>query len=443
MGAVSEVKPFAKRLSRLQAIFKRVRKLELQVLRLGYRWFIALRAILTLPANTLSFLREFYEEGQDHREEMRLQAVDSVPLKLIAFYLPQYHPTPENDRSWGKGFTDWVNVTRAKPQYLGHYQPHIPDELGFYDLRLIEVQKRQVELAKHYGVYGFCYYYYWFAGKSLLDLPLRRLLEHQELDMPFCICWANENWTRRWDGQEHEVIIAQDESPKSAFKLIESVEDFLRDRRYIRISGMPLFIVYRPDIIPSVKEVVSKWRAFCAERGIGAIYLVGAKTFGLEDPTQLGFDAAVEFPPHGVHASNVTWRTKVLNRKFEGYILSYEDTVRQAKLLTAPGCPTFRTVMPGWDNTARRGKNAFVFAGSSPELYGDWLDAACDWTTKYIEPSKWLVFVNAWNEWAEGAHLEPDKRYGYAYLNATATMLSKFHKSTDLSLNTQSTNVTV
>jgi glycosyltransferase involved in cell wall biosynthesis/2-polyprenyl-3-methyl-5-hydroxy-6-metoxy-1,4-benzoquinol methylase len=370
-------------------------------------------------------VRELYAESSTDFQPMAETAAGETPIRLIAFYLPQFHPIPENDQWWGKGFTEWTNVSRAKPQFAGHYQPHLPGELGFYDLRVSDVQARQLELATHYGVFGFCYHYYWFNGRKLLERPLRQVLENPKLDRPFCICWANENWTRRWDGAEQELLLGQEHSPESDFAFIRDVDPILRDPRYIRVEGRPLLIVYRADILPEPRETVERWRAHCRQSGIGDPFLVAAQTFGLGDPTPLGFDAAVEFPPHGTHASDMSDSLTLLNPRYKGAAYSYEDVVHDKIQSNQHGYPLFRTVMPGWDNTPRRGALGNVYVGASPRLYQRWLESVCDETLTRQPPSRRLVFVNSWNEWAEGAHLEPDKRYGYAYLNATSAALRK------------------
>jgi capsular polysaccharide biosynthesis protein/glycosyltransferase involved in cell wall biosynthesis/SAM-dependent methyltransferase len=349
-------------------------------------------------------------------------------VKLIAFYLPQFHPIPENDRWWGKGFTEWANVSKAVPQFIGHYQPHLPGELGFYDLRIPQVQERQVDLARRYGVHGFCFHYYWFAGRRLLDLPLRNWLSNRELDFPFCLCWANENWTRRWDGLDDEILISQNHSPEDDLAFIAGVASALRDPRYIRIGGKPLLIVYRVELLPEPKATAARWRRFARESGIGDLYLVNAQAFGATDPRPHGFDAAVQFPPHNIRVKrhDPVGEFCPVNPSFQGTVYRYSDLVAAYGDMARPTeYTTFRTVTPSWDNDARKPGRGHTFHGSSPELYSDWLESAVRFTRLNNKPEEQLVFINAWNEWGEGAHLEPDLKYGYANLRATAEALKR------------------
>jgi glycosyltransferase involved in cell wall biosynthesis/2-polyprenyl-3-methyl-5-hydroxy-6-metoxy-1,4-benzoquinol methylase len=355
----------------------------------------------------------------------------SLPIRLIAFYLPQFHPIPENDAWWGKGFTEWTNVTKAVPQFQGHYQPRLPDALGYYDLRLKEVQREQIRLAKKYGFYGFCYHHYWFGGKRLLERPFQQVLDDPSLDFPFCICWANENWTRRWDGHDDEVLIGQNHSPEDDIAFIADLEPALRDPRYIRVEGRPLLIVYRAHLLPDPHATADRWRQFCRDRGLPEVYLVAAQTFGHKDPAEVGFDAAVAFPPH--HNPGVIAPVEFYNPEFQGKAFDLPALVSKAESGYEDGSSFdfFPTVMPSWDNEARRPGQGRVFVGASPALYGRWLSSACSAAMGAQAPDKRIVFVNAWNEWAEGAYLEPDRRYGFAYLQATAKVLSSLPRTSD------------
>lgn len=347
-------------------------------------------------------------------------------IKAVAFYLPQFHPIPENDRWWGKGFTEWANVTRGKPQFEGHYQPHLPGELGFYDLRIPGIQRRQIELAKAYGLFGFCYHHYWFAGRRLLRQPLEQLLASPDLDFPFCLCWANENWTRRWDGKESEILIGQQHSPDDDIAFIRDIDAALRDPRYIRIDGRPLLIVYRPALLPDARATAARWRQYCREAGLNDPYLASTHAFDRIDPRSMGFDAAIEFAPNNLGAPAVTDQMKIVNPDFAGVVYDYRYLVEYSRTCVPPSYTLFRSVTPMWDNEARRPGRGAVFAHASPALYREALEHTCRYTDEHLGTTGPFVFVNAWNEWAEGAHLEPDARHGYAFLQATADALRRF-----------------
>jgi SAM-dependent methyltransferase/uncharacterized coiled-coil protein SlyX len=350
-------------------------------------------------------------------------------LKIVAFYLPQFHPIPENDIWWGKGFTEWTNVIKGIPHFIGHYQPHVPDELGYYDLRLIDIQKRQIELARQYGIFGFCFHYYWFNGKKLLEKPLNQFFKHKEIDFPFCICWANENWTRRWDGREKDILISQTYSAENDIKLIQELEHLIRDPRYIRINERPVILVYHVNHMPDPVSTVRKWREYSKNHGIGDLYLIAVQSFGFEDPREYEFDAAVEFPPHTMQSTDITNTITMMNPKFRGNIRDYEYFVKSKKYLDEVPYNLFKTISPGWDNTARRQNSALIYHNARPELYQEWLSDIATYTHNHQPQNQKIIFVNAWNEWAEGAHLEPDKKYGYAFLQATADVVRKYQKS--------------
>ena len=354
-----------------------------------------------------------------------LSAAD-LPLRALAFYLPQFHPIPENDRWWGPGFTEWTNVTKAHPQYLGHHQPRLPGALGFYDLRLVEVQREQVRLAHKYGLYGFCYHYYWFGGHRLLDRPLRQVLADPSLDLPFCLCWANENWTRRWDGQEQDVLIGQQHSPADDLAFIAALEPIFRDPRYIRVDDKPLLLVYRPQLLPDPAATVARWRQHVQAQGLPGLFLAAVQSFSdAIDTDDTLFDALVEFPPHTVPRIDIGDRYQLLNPRFRGEILDYEACVdaAEAQVHQVSDKVVFPGVMAAWDNTPRRRDLATIFANASPQAYGRWLTAACRRALAAPAADHRLVFINAWNEWAEGSYLEPDQRYGHAYLQATRDVL--------------------
>lgn len=341
-------------------------------------------------------------------------------VRLIAFYLPQYHPIPENDAWWGTGFTEWTMVARARPLFAGHYQPHLPADLGFYDLRVPEVRQAQADLAKQYGIYGFCYYHYWFNGKRLLGRPFDEVLASGQPDFPFCLCWANENWTRVWDGMGDHVLISQQYSADDDREHIRYLTKAFRDNRYIRIDGRPLFIVYRASQIPNPLETTSMWREEARKMGTGDLFLCRMESLRGEqgDPTKLGFDAAVEFQPDWMNLG-----TRLRDGNYGAYednhIEDYSALVRRQLQKNAPPYKRFPCVTPGWDNTPRRSKNATILRDATPELYGAWLQGVI---SRFVPYSRYenLIFVNAWNEWGEGAHLEPCQKWGRAFLDATA-----------------------
>jgi len=360
--------------------------------------------------------------------------VPRADVRLIAFYLPQYHPIPENDAWWGRGFTEWTSVAKARPRFRGHYQPHLPADLGFYDLRLPEARAAQAELARQYGIHGFCYYHYWFHGRRLLERPFREVLASGQPDFPFCLCWANESWTRAWDGRSGTVLMEQTYSPEDDLRHIEWLLEAFADPRYIRIGGRPLMMVYRTGRLPEPRRTADAWREAARRRGMADICLCTVESFSDErvDPHQLGFDAAVEFQPDWLRLGRPLRRPLASLSRFQPSRLRRADprdrvyhyaTVMENMLRKPP--PSYRRypcVTPSWDNSARREAGALILDQSTPELFQSWLTAAVRGELAQADGDR-VVFINAWNEWAEGNHLEPDQRHGRAYLEATARAL--------------------
>lgn len=349
--------------------------------------------------------------------------------RVIAIYLPQFHPFPENDEWWGKGFTEWVNVTKARPRFPGHYQPHLPADLGFYDLRVPEIREQQAQMAKEAGIYGFCYYHYWFNGKLLMERPLKEVLESGKPDFPFMICWANENWTRAWDGGEKHILIKQDYTEEDARDHIKWLLPYLKDSRYIRIDNKPVITIYRTNIIPNLDRMLQIWREEAAQIGL-ELYICRFESFGVagKDHLTKGIDAAIDFQPlgkpHGQYFKSHLFARLynkinhlLLNNRLPKMI-NYRRYVKFMEGQPQPNYKQYPCVTPMWDNTSRRKRNIIMMTGSNPKLYGKWLNNVLNKFIPYSSEEN-LVFINAWNEWAEGNHLEPDRKWGKSYLIET------------------------
>lgn len=355
-----------------------------------------------------------------HRQDL----ADPLPATLIAFYLPQFHSIPENDAWWGQGFTEWRNVSRALPQFEGQVQPRLPGELGFYDLSYPQVMRKQAQLAREYGIGAFCFYFYWFGGKTLLEAPLRNWLADASIDLPFCLCWANEKWSRTWDGRGHEVLIDQAHSAEDDLAFIAYVSDYLRDPRYLRVDGKPMLLVYRPGLFPDIAATAQRWRQRCREHGVGEIHLAYVQSFERPVPADIGFDAAVEFPPNLSSPTNITAQQHLLNPDYAGDVLDWTALARDSQARAIPAYRFYPGVNPGWDNEARRSGRGRVYLGATPLRFADWISHHVD-ALQAQTPADRLIFINAWNEWAEGAVMEPDARHGHAYLEAARQALRK------------------
>lgn len=356
-------------------------------------------------------------------EELRPLSQGAKPRAMVlAYYLTQFHAFPENDKWWGTGFTEWTNIARGVPRFKDHYQPRIPRDLGFYSLNDIETMKKQARLAQAAGVHGFVYYYYWFNGKRLLERPLEKFLKARDIKMPFCLMWANENWTRRWDGMEGEVLISQDYLSEDDLALLEDFSRHFKDPRYIRIQGRPLLMIYRPKLIPDTANVIARWRTIFQKKFREDPIIIMSQSFDDYDPRTSGMDGAIEFPPHKLtkKVPMVNSEVTILDDTFSGQIYSYDDVAKYSIDEPRPEFPLIKTVVPSWDNDARRQGTGLVIQGSTPQKYETWLSALIEKAQKETFFGEPIVCINAWNEWCEGAYLEPDLHYGSAYLNATA-----------------------
>ncbi len=349
-------------------------------------------------------------------------------VHLIANYLPQFHPVAENNEWWEEGFTEWTNVTRATALFDGHRQPRLPADLGFYDLRLAEAREAQARLARAYGITAFSYYYYWFNGRKLLQRPIEAVLASGRPDFPFMVCWANEPWTRNWDGLSKEVLLSQDYLPGWEEAFAADVAPLLRDPRYLRLNGRPVLAIYRVMHIPDAARSMRRLRSCLDAHGVADVHLVGGWVHIGEDaklparPAELDLDAYFEFPPHFLPAQETQVDDGARVRGFAAHVYDYNRTVDAAigQLIAGSPGPRYRGVMMGWDNTARRGLDAFVFRGATPASFRRWLRATLGQARIEADRDETAVFVNAWNEWAEGTYLEPDRDFGLGWLEAVA-----------------------
>ncbi len=350
--------------------------------------------------------------------------------RLICFHLPQFHPIAENDAWWGKGFTEWTSVSRATSRFAGHYQPHLPADLGFYDLRLPETRQAQADLAKEYCLHGFCYYHYWFNGQRVLERPVNDIVASGKPDFPFCLCWANENWTRRWDGRDEDVLLRQVYSSDDDVAHIRSLFPTFRDPRYIKVDGKPVFLVYRLGHLPDPTQTLTRWREEADRAGFPGLYLINVESFGNDHglASRIPLDAAVEFSPdwhclppriNPIHRAPPFFRKTLLGPPWSNNeIYSYPALVEGMRRKSAPDYLRYRCVTPMFDNTPRRREGATILIDSSPELYEEWLTEVVQ-HFQPPSPEENFVFINAWNEWAEGNHLEPCGKWGRRYLEAT------------------------
>lgn len=356
-------------------------------------------------------------------------------VKAIAIHLPQFHPVEKNDEWWGKGFTEWTNVGKAVKRFPGHYQPKVPADLGYVDLRLAESRQAQAELARQYGIHGFCYYHYWFEGQRLLERPVNEILASGEPDFPFSLCWANETWSRRWLGEERAVLIKQAYSAQDHQQHALWLCAAFADRRYIRVNGRPLFIIYRPLDIPDLQNSLDIYRTV-VQRELGVdLFMVASDSHGSgrgDDFRSLGFDHTLNFRPSlgllpGLTEDGFSVKRWLHNLRYgarSGHLRIADYAEFDAKMEARRPKHTnyFPAVFVGWDNTARRGENGAVVVNGTPQLFHAQVTRALKMLDSKPADEQFL-FVNAWNEWAEGNYLEPDQHNGHAYLKALQAAL--------------------
>lgn len=352
--------------------------------------------------------------------------------RIIALFLPQFHTIPENDEWWGKGFTEWTNVRKARPLFVGHEQPRVPLNENYYDLSKADSLRHQAGLARKYGVYGFCFYHYWFAGgKKLLEKPAELLLENKDIDINFCFSWANEPWARTWDGKAHHVLMPQEYGGEQEWRRhFEYLVPFFKDQRYIKEDGCPMFVIYKPQSMPDANAMMTLWDRLAKEAGFRGMHFVETLRGGHADPRELPFKAKMEFEPirTNYRQKPLTLNYKRVRRRFIGLINSFfhtsfllnvpfrfSDVAKRSLLLKSSG-NTYGGVFVGWDNTARRGLVATIVLPPTKKEFKDYLREKIKITQDEYKEN--YVFINAWNEWCEGAYLEPDTVHGYDYLEA-------------------------
>lgn len=377
-------------------------------------------SLSTKPENERRRVQLSFSNQQKMLEKWSEDFAERNEVRVFAFYLPQFHPIPENDLWWGKGFTEWRNVAKATAKYEGHYQPHVPADLGFYDLRIPEIMGQQYALARRYGIEGFCVYHYDFGGRRVLSAPIENLLKRPDIEFPFFLCWANENWTKHWDGGDRELLLEQDYGPQSALRLAADAVRMAKDRRYVRVDGRPMLLVYRPFQIPDPRAFAATIRAAFAEAGFQGVHLVYVESMEAigrgATPADIGFDACVEFPPQGIGAPNANPTPSL--PEWQGLRYDYFETVKNAAARPSAAYPRYPGVFTSWDNSPRQPVKGTTFDGATPARFQAYCEFKMAEAKAFHAGSERILFVNAWNEWAEGAHLEPDMAFGHRWLES-------------------------
>lgn len=351
-------------------------------------------------------------------------------MKAIAFHLPQFHPIPENNEWWGAGFTEWRNVAKARPLFPGHQQPNIPGDLGFYDLRLAETQVDQAELASWAGLSGFCYYHYWYAGRLLLERPLELLLARKSPEFPFCMCWANHDWTAHWAGR-NDMLVEQTYPGKEDYRAhYEYLRNYFEDNRYLKIEGKPIFAIFKPNDIPQVESFVESFKSWTIEDGFGGIHLIALDS--AKHLLKCGFDSLA---PHSLNTALTAYLGNQKNQlkhvflhrlfRYPRWVIDYADLAPFFKNSICDGLSTIPTAIPNWDNTPRIGRRGLVLTGSSPNKFAEHLADSVKGFKNVVAEREQILLIKSWNEWAEGNYLEPDLKYGKRWLEVVKDFLSK------------------
>lgn len=347
-------------------------------------------------------------------------------IKIFAYYLAQFHAIPENDDAHGKGFTEWTNVATCVPQFVGHWAPKIPYDVGFYNLNDVNVMRRQAEIAKMYGIYGFCFYYYWFSGKKILEKPLYNFL-NSDIDFHFHFCWANENWSKLWDGGDREIILEQKLQEGDAEKFFADILPFIQDSRYEKIDNRPILMIYNHTLFErdALKTFLDTLNKLAKENGFNGFWFMTSNRFDIDAPSEYGFEGIIEFPPHGlwdkcplVPVSKISQTTNFVVKDMTQYI-------SERKYLYDAPHPVFKACFPSWDNTARKAYSYGTCFQMTDAQYAQWLTDIIKWTRMHNKKNQQYIYINAWNEWAEGAILEPNTRYGYKALQIVKDCLEQ------------------
>jgi lipopolysaccharide biosynthesis protein len=352
---------------------------------------------------------------------------------VLAFYLPQFHPIPENNEWWGKGFTEWTNTAKARPLFKGHYQPHIPADLGFYDLRVPEVREAQAEMARDHGISGFCYWHYWFGnGQRLLERPFNEVLVSGKPDFPFCLAWANQSWTGVWHGLKDKVLIEQQYHGREDYiNHFNTILPAFHDDRYLKIGNKPIFVVYSPQLVPDSIDFTSTWNELAIKNGFDGMYFIGIHYAGWDHKMSGYDDKTIHQPSNYIHVYE-----KIIKHRLRGIIhrnilrfipdiYNYSDLVRYYDFNLFKDKDIVPTIIPGWDNTPRSGRKGWVFHASTPESFGGHFERALLFSLKRKDSKTPVLFIKSWNEWAEGNYLEPDQRYGMGYLEEIRKVMVK------------------